>query len=370
MPMTSDNAYVHYGTEFSMYSGKTRAYLRYKGIPFEERLATAGVYKRILIPNTGVAMIPVIETPEGEYLQDTVEIIDTLEERFPARSVYPAAPKQRLVALLMELYADEWLLIPAMHYRWNFPKENNRFIHAEFGKIVSPWLPAPIRRSVGKRLGKRFAGMVTLLGVTDKTSEAVEQWYHWVLDQLNEHFAHVPYLLGDRASVGDFALMAPLYAHLYRDPAPGRIMKERAPSLVRWIERMNTDKPRVGDWLPDDRVPETLFPLLRHQFETQFPVLRETVSAVADWAAQHPDERLPRKLGEHRFRIGDVEETRAILSFPQWKLQRPLDWYQSLDAARRAPVDALLEQVGGHDAMQLKIPRRVRRENNRLVVAA
>jgi len=365
--MTNNNAYTHYGTEFSMYSGKTRSYLRYKGLPFDDRLATAGVYRRILIPNTGVAMIPVLKTPEGDYIQDTTDIIDTLEDRHPERSVYPGTPCQRLASLLIELYADEWLLIPAMHYRWSFPKENYRFIHAEFGKVASPWLPAPIRRSIGKRLGKKFAGFLPLLGVTDHTAEAIEDWYTWLLDALNTHFGQHSYLFGERASVGDFALMAPMYAHLYRDPAPGRIMKERAPNLVKWIERMNTVRPPIGEWLQDDQVPGTLLPILRHQFETQFPVLRETVSAVDAWVTDHPGERLPRKLGEHRFSLGDVEETRGILSFAQWKLQRPLDCYQALDEPQRGPVDALLDQVGGLEAMRMSITNRVKRESNRLV---
>ncbi|MEQ6884714.1 glutathione S-transferase family protein [Salicola sp. Rm-C-2C1-2] len=365
--MTTTHAFTHYGAYFSLYSGKTRSYLRYKGIPFEERLATLRVYRRVLIPKTGVAMIPVLETPEHDFIQDTVEIIDTLEQHFPERGIYPASPKQRLVSLLMELYADEWLLIPAMHFRWNFPEENRRFVHGEFGKIVSPWLPGPLQRMAGSRLAKRFAGMLPLLGITDNTASAIENWYYSVLDTLNTHFAEHSYLLGERASIGDFGLMAPLYAHLYRDPAPGHIMRRRAPNVVNWIERMNTRKPRVGDWLPDDWVPETLYPLLQHQFESQFPVLRDTVEAVGQWIDQHPSQRLPRKVGEHRFRLSGVEEERALLSFPQWKLQRPLDCYQGLTAPQRGAVDALLDEVGGREAMNISLPHRLRRDNNRLV---
>ncbi|MYL27796.1 MULTISPECIES: glutathione S-transferase family protein [Halomonadaceae] len=365
--MTTTYAFTHYGTGFSLYSGKTRSYLRYKGIPFEERLATLSVYRRVLIPKTGVSMIPVLETPEHDFIQDTVEIIDTLEARFPERGIYPSTPKQRLVSLLVELYADEWLLIPAMHFRWSFPEENRRFIHGEFGKIVSPWLPGPLRRLAGSRLAKRFSGMLPMLGITEKTSSAIENWYYSVLDQLDAHFAQHPYLLGERASIGDFGLMAPLYAHLYRDPAPGRIMKRRAPHLVEWIERMNTRKPRVGDWLTDDQIPETLYPLLKHQFGSQFPVLRETVDAVAKWIDEHPGKKVPRKLGVHQYHLSGVDETRALMSFPQWKLQRPLDFYQGLAEDQRGPVDELLDEVGGREAMNMTIPRRVRRENNRLV---
>jgi glutathione S-transferase len=105
--------------EFSLYSGKARAYMRYKGLDFEQQPATLNTYRRTILPRTGVAMIPVLLTPQGEALQDTTVIIETLEQRHPERGITPPGPRQRLASLLLELYGDEWLLLPAMHYRWN-----------------------------------------------------------------------------------------------------------------------------------------------------------------------------------------------------------------------------------------------------------
>ena len=122
--------HILYGAEFSLYSGKARCYLRYKKIPFDEVLSSLSVYKETIIPNTGVRFIPVVKTPAGCYLQDTSHIIDSLEKSFPMHSVMPDTPNQRLAALLLELYGDEWLLMPAMHYRWNF--DNFPFIFDEF----------------------------------------------------------------------------------------------------------------------------------------------------------------------------------------------------------------------------------------------
>ena len=116
----NNNNYTLYGTEFSLYSGKVRAYLKYKNIPYQEVHPTISTYKKIIVPKTGVSYIPVLQTPNDDYLQDTTHIIDTLEKDFPENSIYPTTPKQRLVSLLFELYGDEWLLIPAMHYRWNY----------------------------------------------------------------------------------------------------------------------------------------------------------------------------------------------------------------------------------------------------------
>ncbi|MEH6636896.1 MAG: glutathione S-transferase N-terminal domain-containing protein, partial [Halioglobus sp.] len=98
--------YQHLAHEVSLYSGKTRAYLRYKNIPFDEHLSL-DVHDRIKT-EVGKKIVPVVVTPEGEYLQDTTVIIDRLEQRFPTPSVYPDTPAQKLVALLLELYGDEW----------------------------------------------------------------------------------------------------------------------------------------------------------------------------------------------------------------------------------------------------------------------
>lgn len=364
-----DSVYTLYGTAFSLYTGKARAYLRYKGLAYRERLSTLRVYKRIIVPKTGVAFIPVVETPEGQFIQDTTAIIDTIEAREPARSVYPPTAKQRLTALLLELYADEWLLIPAMHYRWNYPRQNRKFLLAEFGRVALPWAPAFLRRLIARRHADRFAAMLPTLGIHPETVPAIERSYEALLDDLETHFSAHRYALGDRASLADFGLIAPLYAHLYRDPAPGRLMRQRAPAVARWVERMFDFNPPCGTWMQGDAIPETLLPILRRQFAEQFPVLRDTVAAVASWTQAHPGERLPRRIGSHRFRLNGTEGERALMPYPQWMLQRAIDFYASLAPAERASVDDLLRETGGLEALSMDIPTRLRRENNRLVAA-
>lgn len=365
--MSHDTApYLLYGTEFSLYTGKARAYLRYKGLAYRERLSTMRRYKRVIVPQTGVAFIPVVETPSGEFIQDTTEIIDHIEAREPTPAVYPPTPRQRLTALLLELYGDEWLLIPAMHYRWNFPRDNQKFLLSEFGRIILPYAPAFLRRLAARTSAARFAGMLPGLGIEEATIPAIEQSYQALLDDLQTHFSQHRYLLGDRPSLADFGLIAPMYAHLYRDPAPGRLMRTRAPAVAAWVERMFEFNPSCGDWMQDDAVPDTLLPILRRQFSEQFPVLRDTVAAVDQWVRAHPGERLPRKIGTHRFQLNGVEGERALMPYPQWMLQRALDYYASLEPTDRAAVDDLLREVGGLEPMSMTIPVRLRRQNNRL----
>ncbi|MDQ7051319.1 MAG: glutathione S-transferase N-terminal domain-containing protein [Enterobacterales bacterium] len=217
--------YTLYGAEFSLYSGKIRSYLRYKQLDYEEVFSSIGIYKKIIVPNTGVKYIPVVKTPSGEYLQDTSVIIDRIEQDEPQRSVIPTGTKQHLVSLLLELYGDEWLLIPAMHYRWNY--NNFPFVYQEFGGIVAPKMPAFIRGFIGKRIGAPFKKIVPKLGITQKSIPAIEHWYEKeFLVQLNQHFSEHDFLLGGRPSIGDFGFFGPLYAHLYRDPYPGQLMQK------------------------------------------------------------------------------------------------------------------------------------------------
>lgn len=359
--------YTLYGAQLSLYTGKIRSYLQYKNIPFSEVFSSLSVYKNIIIPKTGVRFIPVVKTPTGEYLQDTSAIMDTLETAFPNRFIMPTSPKQQLVSAIVEMWGDEWLLIPAMHYRWNH--DNFPFIYEEFGKIALPKMPAFMRRFVGKKLGAKFRGFVPMLGISTQSIPAIEDWYeNHVLPELDAHFAKYDYLLGARPCVGDFGLMGPLYAHLYRDPAPGKLMKAKAPNVAKWVERMNQDKPEVGDWLADDEIPDTLMTLLTRQFTEFWPVQLDTLERNQQWIKSNPENRkLPRLLGEHDYQIGNTSERRVVRTFSQWKLQRVLDIYQKFNQPEKALVDPLLHKLGGYDFMQTTISHRVSRENNILV---
>ncbi len=370
--MTANSNYKLYALPHSLYSGKVRSYLRFKRIPYEEVVSTLRVFLKFIVPRTGVKYIPVVQTPDDVVVQDTTEIIDFLEQRFPQPSVYPATPKQKLVALLIELYADEWLLNPAMHYRWSFwhEREHINDVLEHFGMLLSPHAPRALRRIAGKRFCKPFSGALPMLGITARTIPALEAAYLLLLDQLNRHFARYPFLLGDRPSIGDFGLMGPLYAHLGRDFHPKALMQSRAPNVYAWVERMNSTDPQPGDFLADDEIPATLLPVLSGMFREFFPVVTDTVHRLDSWLLENAGRKIPRMIGEHEFKYGDVTEKRLIFPYSQWMLQRPLDFYQSLNGGAKAAADDLLQRVGGYDEMQLKIRQRVRRQNNRLIADA
>lgn len=360
--------YTLYGTEHSYFTGKLRPYLRYKGIPFREKQVTLWTYQRLILPRTGQRFIPVLLTPEGELLQDTTEIIDTLEQRFQQRPVYPAGAKQKLTALLLELYADEWFLLPGMHYRWSYQAQQDDYLMGEFGRIAGPW-PGPLARAIGRRLSKPFAGSLKFLGVTGRTCPAVEAWFEQFLADFETHLAQQPYLLGSRPCLADFALAGPLGAHILRDPYSRQMLESKATRTLDWLRRINAPDQPEGEFLPDDEVPETLLPILRHLFSEQWPILEDTARALPAWREQHPDKRrVSRALGWHEFSIGGVREKRLMFSNALWMMQRPLDAYRALNDADRDEVDSWLEQCGGREALQFIPPLRLVRRDYQLQI--
>lgn len=364
--------YSLYGAEVSYYSGKVRAYLRFKRIPFAEYLADRKAYTEVILPRVGWPVIPVLITPEDECLQDSSDIIDELERRFPTAPITPAAPRQRLAALLLEVYGDEWLKLPAMHYRWT---KNRDWAIGEFGALTLPGGTKEEQVAQGEHIAKPFAGALPYLGVTQANGTAIEKSYEGLLAELDAHFAKYAFLFGTRPSIGDFGLIGPLYAHQFRDPASGEIMKEKAPHVVRWVKAMmKPPHPNGGDFLPHDEVPATLMPVLERFAREMIPELVSTAHALQKWVAANPDgqgetREVPRALGEHEFTLEGVTDKRVIFPFELWMLQRPLDFLASLDGESEKAALALFHDVGADTLADFPAFPRLTRRNYKLALA-
>ena len=364
-----DQHYTLYGTDFSLYTGKVRSYLIKKGIPYNEVLSTIRVYKKFIVPRTGVRYIPVLQTPDDQVYQDTTVIIDQLEKKFPEPSIYPSTPMQRLVSLLLETYGDEWLVIPAMHYRWGYQDINQPFVYQNFGKVIAPYAPKFIRGRLGKKIGSRFKSMLSSLGICEKTIPAIEQSYEQLLADLDTHFLEHNYLIGGRPSIADFGFIGPLYAHCYRDPYAGKYMRENAPCVCQWIERMNHSKIVAEEFIQGDEIPDTLLPILKRMVKEQLPVLLDTDRRLAQWRKLNPDKGIPRSIGKHTFSLGDITGERVVLPYSLWMFQRSADYYQSLTNGEQAGLRAFISDLGLLDALRDGLENNLVRVNNRLMFA-
>ena len=333
--------YRFYAAEISYFSGKVRPALRQKGVAYVEHLPTPRAYREVILPRTGLGFIPIVVTPSGEVWQDTSEILDHLERAHPEPALFPATPVQRAVAYLLELYADEFLVLPAMHYRWSFPESATK-ARADFAAATGD--PAG-----AAKFADRMSGSIAMLGVRPESHAATEAHTADLLDALSAHFAEHAALLGGRMSLADCALMGPFYAHLYLDAVPGRLLRERAPLVCHWIERMNHPDPTApGDFLADDALAETLRPILGLVGRDAVPLLLDTLRDFESWADGRPADVAtpPRAVGFHETQLRGTKFQRYTSPYTLWMVQRSLDAYAALGARERGRVDAALAGTG------------------------
>ncbi|MGB2199015.1 MAG: glutathione S-transferase family protein [Luminiphilus sp.] len=363
-----------YAITHSLYSGRARSYLIKHQIPFQELSTGHESFKTEVLPKGKLATIPTLVTPEGEVIRDGAAIIEHFEAA-NGRPSLPAGPKQRIISALFDVIGTDGLLRPAMHYRWNFPEDNLAFVRYHF---LHSQRDTPERSEKTEAMMNRMRHAAMIFGVTEQTQAVVESLYLDYLEALNTHFEQYPYLLGWRPSIGDFGLIAPMYAHLGRDPHPAKLMQQRAVSVHRWVERMNRydqDVPEFfnagTDFVEDDEVPESLMAVLRVLAEDFVPETLAAADAINGWLADNKPEagtpavgRLAQAPGTATFDLRG--ETIQALAQPHrfYLLQRVQDDYASLSEIDKVGVDAVLGESGMAAILKASLSRRIERADN------
>jgi glutathione S-transferase len=324
----SDAPLVVHGSTASYYTGKLEAYFRAKGIGYRLEPFSESSMRRCA-RHTGVVQIPQVECADGSWLVDTTLIIEHFERVRPHPAVTPRDPALAFLSRLIEDYADEWLWRPAMHYRWSFP---------ETARLMSAWLAEHLaERSAPQWLKRRYwrhrqhGTFVRGDGVDEGTRAAVEASYLETLAVLESAFARRPHLLGERPTEADFGFFGPLFRHFFCDPAPARIMRERAPAVQEWVARMWNLRPdRFGAAPPPGRLPEDLSALLVTISGVYLPYLDANADAYAR------DEKVV------RYDVQGTTFSEPVKPYRVWCRDRLQARLAGLDEAARSEVERAL----------------------------
>ena len=366
--------HILYAMPHSLYSGRARSYLIKNRIPFEERSTGHETFKAEVLPKGKLPTIPTLVTAEGEVIRDGGAIIEHFEAA-NGRPCQPQGPRQQVISALFDVIGTDGLLRPAMHYRWNFPEDNLEFVRYHF---LHSQRDVPERGAKTEAMMNRMRHAAKIFGVTEQSQKLVEDLYLEYLDALNAHFESYPYLLGWRPCIGDFGLLAPMYAHLGRDPHPARLMQQRAPAVYRWVERMNRedqDAPEFfnagSDFLADDEVPETLVEVLKILAEDFVPETLAAADLINGWLGKHQPEggsaavgRLAEALGTADFTVRSERITALAQPHRFYLLQRVHDAFADFSQEKRDEVSALLEACDMAPILTITLDRRMIRCNN------
>lgn len=354
--MTSSN-YTLYGAEASYYSGKVRSYLLHKRIPFVEKSANAWDYLVRLPHHVGAAVVPVVQTPEGEWLQDSSVILDVLEARFPENPALPASPVLRFASLLIELWADEFVLPLAMHTRWNRPEHHDWFV-GEIGSQMLPGWPRFLQDILGRKVRRTMNGFRYLAGFNIEMAAVLDRFGQIQLDALDAHFAEHKFLFGGRPSYGDYGLIGPLYAHIGRDPLAKRDLIDPRPHLAAWIARMfQAESSTGGEFRPDDSMPRSLMPILRSMIDEMLPFLEACAVEVCKTPVLLANAgESPRFLAKVSYPMAGGTHTRAATPYAVWQMQRVLSAFKQMPPAEQEAVRVWLRGLNGERLLMADLP--------------
>jgi glutathione S-transferase len=358
VPAPPDRPYVFHAFEVSYFSAKVRPALRYKRLWYEEVHADL----RLIRERTGLGFIPILITPEDETWQDSTDIYDRLEARHPDPPLFPATPVQRIAAHLVELYTDEFAMIPAMHYRWG-SELGEASARARFIAMIGS-------EEIGTAAAARMAQARLALGATDDNAPAIEAHTRDLLDALSTHFQTHPYLLGARMSFGDCALMGPLDGHLFTDLVSRKLLLETARPVVGWIERCNhPNAPAQGEWLADDALAPTLREVLAVMGQDAAPPILNGLEVFERWADTAPRdlEELPRAVGQIESSLRGLPVVRFAGSYAPFLVQRVLDDYRALDPAARKRTDEAVAGTGWEAVLAHEPRHRLAKRDFKLV---
>ncbi len=362
---------VLYGSPLSLYTGKPRSYFIKAGLGYRETAHTTSHYNDVVLPKAGNRRgIPTIELENGDVIRDGTAIIDHFESQ-SGFGFSPTTIKQNFISRLFDVIGMEGLLRPAMHYRWNKP-ENLPMLKFHFQRLVPENMD---REALADQMMNAMRNAGQAFGAVPDTFELVESLYEEVVGKLSVHLGQYPYLLGYKPSMGDFGMIAPLYAHLGRDPAPLRLLQTQGIELLRWVERMNRPELDQGeftqqgeDYLPEDQIPESLVNVLKVIAEDFMPETRAATLFANNWLVGQNEmaqgTTAERAIGVSEFEVRGQKVNAIVQPFRFYLLQRLFAIYDDANTEEKDELDSLLALIDMPDLMQQRLTREIGRQDN------
>ena len=376
--------FVLWGANWSLYTAKVRPYLIKKGIEYVELNPSHPHFKESVLPQIGHFTVPVLETPDGEIVADSTEIMEFLEPRFPDLPTLPEDKALAALAHLIHSYGSEGLTKPAMYLRWNTTYENRLFARNDFSRSLETRTEREAsndKEADGFAVAMRAFLPVLGIGLSHDVDLVVETSTEKLYDILNAHFTDYPYILGGVPSLADYGMMGALYAHHGRDVSSSNALKVRAPALYRWIETMGRAPivdPEVWhvpqEFFSVDDLPDTLITFLRLIAEDYVPEITATADLYHQWLGSDGHAvgticDVEEKKRNHQV-LGEIEHVQRGVSIKRIALLDSLthhlrfqDLTDRMSDAEKETLNGILQKTGAQDLGKLRLRQDMKRRD-------
>jgi glutathione S-transferase len=282
-------SYTLIGQELSMFTRKLEAQLRYQEIPYQWQYKSQANSAEI-DARAGTRFIPVLTTPDGWYISDTIALGPFLHDRFHETPVIPQTPAQRGACFVLEDFFNHWFPRHALHSRWCYP-DNVTVTGERFGMNVLLGKSIDDKPSESEQAQIVDFGQVMLdsfgaaacevQGAGPDKKKDIQGDLAKIVSILRAHFEQHDFLLGRRACLADFALVGPFKAHFLLDPEPRSWLGEDLVMMEDYVERVWSGALADSDWLAGDVLPETVMPLFEHAMNTYQRFAASSLEAAA-----------------------------------------------------------------------------------------
>lgn len=204
----------------------------------------------------GTSLIPVLQSPDGEWRFDTTPIALDLDRLNPGAALLPPDPVAGLLVRIVEEFFDEWVTRFAVHFRW-YPIARRGANADGLVRELAALPPAgeldegEIQRFdvvlgfIGQWADARCGG----IGAGADEHEALRAQFIRLLGVLERVIGGGgPFLFGSTPGLADFALYGGLQAHFLADPDPEELVRSHAPSLLAYRDRLATADSSEFEW--------------------------------------------------------------------------------------------------------------------------
>ncbi len=301
--------YTVYGMELSLFTRKLEAAVTFYGAPFVRKPKTHDNRKEIE-HRSGTHQVPVLQTPENWMIGDTTPLLMMLDNRYPARAMFPDGPLGVLVHVVEE-FLDEWVERVMVHYRWHY-EESTRFAAERITRATMPGaneaaIVETLQNAPIAEWGKRACRATGT--ASEQQQQAAEAEYKRILDAVDQQLRQTPYLLGMRPCAVDTIVLGGLRAHTYMDPTPKKTVSQY-PRIVEWCEQGADQWDGNGELAP---FPEST-PFAQMILSEMPTIYRPYILANAQAQAN----------GDKAFVVTTYEEEVSYLSRPYPELSRQM----------------------------------------------
>ncbi len=321
-----------YGSNISYFTGKMENYFRVREIPYELKSMQFPSFQSKMEKKVGVMQMPAVVLEDGRWMTDTTKMIQWFENEIKENQIIPEDPVQAFICYLLEDWADEWWWRTAMHYRWHY-REGASFASKHLANELfdNLWIPMWMKRTFLKY--RQRSGYTTGDGINKKNIQAIENNFLSLLKNLELIFKNRNFIFGDSPTLADIGLSGPFFRHFTLDPVPLKIIKDKYPSLLKWVSRLWSTKlsEKPIKLLPG--IPEDIEPLLTEIGKVYLPYLSANVAAVRA------------KKIFFDIEVGGIKFKKARYSrYRVWCIKELRGHFNSMPLYARLEVERLLEK--------------------------